>query len=98
MRLDCDPYYASEAVAKAFSGMEEVEVEVFRASWGIGGYSALDGFRAVRGVKRARVHGSVGTGFARWLEKSMEKEGAWVEGWEEEFVWEQGFVGRYDDR
>lgn len=71
VRLDCDPYYEPEAVKKAFSGAEELEVEVFRSSWGIGGYDALDGFVGVRGVKRVKVHGSVGTQFARWLEEVM---------------------------
>ena len=95
VRLDCDPYYTTDAVAEAFSGCEELEVEVFRASWGIGGYGALEGFRGVRGVRRAKVHGSVGTKFARWLEGAMESgETGAVEGWEED----EGWVWRYEDR
>jgi hypothetical protein len=72
VRRDCDPYYKSEDVRRVFSGAEELEVEVFRASWGCGGYDALEGFSHVRGVKKAKVHGSVGNEFAKWLEGVME--------------------------
>ena len=71
MRLDCDPYYAAGDVKNCFDGCDILEVEVFRSSWGIGGYDSLEGFWSVRGVKKARVHGSVGKGFARWLEDCM---------------------------
>ena len=74
VRLDCDPYFVMEDVKRVFSGAEELEVEVFRASWGCGGYGSLDGFTEVRGVKRARVKGSVETEFARWLEGVMESQ------------------------
>ena len=78
---------------RAFEGAERLEVEVFRASWGLGGYEALEGYAGVRGVGRARVWGSVGRGFARWLEGVMEEGvGSVVEAWEGE----EG--GRYDDR
>ena len=77
---------------RAFEGAETLEVEVFRASWGVGGYEALEGYWGVRGVGRARVWGSVGEGFARWLEGCMEgREGSVVEGW-------MGEVGGYQDR
>ena len=95
VRLDCDPFYRHEAVAEAFSGCERLEVEVFRASWGIGGYSPLWGFTKVRGVKRARVHGSVGRKFARWLESVMEnKEDLVVERW----MADDGPLEGYEDR
>ena len=71
MRLDCDPYFTPEYVKECFDGSEVLEVEVFRSSWGIGGYDALEGLYGVRGVKKARVYGSVGNGFAKWLEKSL---------------------------
>ena len=78
---------------RAFEGAEMLEVEVFRASWGIGGYEALEGYEGVRGVGKARVHGSVGWGFARWLEGCMEgRVGEVREGWRGE----EG--GRYEDR
>lgn len=72
VRLDCDPYYEAEAVKKAFSGAELLEVELFRSSWGIGGYDALEGFMGVRGVRKAKVYGSVGAKFASWLEEIMQ--------------------------
>ena len=40
-------------------------VEVFRSSFEAGGHDALSGFFGVRGVKIARVHGSVDEDFAR---------------------------------
>lgn len=70
--MDCDPYYNAEALRRSFDGVEELEVEVFRSSWGIGGYESLDGFAGIRGVKRAKVRGSVGHRFARWLEEAMQ--------------------------
>ena len=93
MRLDVDTFYTKEEVVRAFEGAERLEVEVFRASWGVGGYEALEGYEGVRGVGRARVWGSVGRGFARWLEGCMEgRVGTVVEAWGGEEV------GRYEDR
>lgn len=60
VRLGCDPFYTPEAVRKAFSGADSLEVEVFRSSWGIGGYDALEGFGSVQNVRKPRVHGSIG--------------------------------------
>ena len=95
VRLDCDPFFGNERVKEVFSGAEQLEVEVFRASWGIGGYEALDGFTSVRAVKRARVHGSVGAKFATWLKEVMEtQEGAEIRVLESD----EGFVDRYWDR
>ena len=95
VRLDCDPYYSPGAVAAAFSGCEELEVEVFRASWGLGGYTALEGFKGVRGVRKAKVHGSVGRKFAKWLEGVMRSwKGHVVEGWRDDEDW----IGKYEDR
>lgn len=70
---------------RAFEGAEGLEVEVFRTSWAVGGYEALEGYKGVRGVGRARVWGSVGSEFARWLEGVMESRlGEVREGWEGE--------------
>jgi len=95
VRLDCDPYYKPEAVQAVFTGADQLEVEVFRASWGIGGYESLDGFMGIRGVGRARVHGSVGKKFARWLEECMQsREGEEVGVLDSD----EGFVERCWDR
>ena len=71
VRLDCDPFFTPEYAKECFDGTEVLEVEVFRSSWGIGGYNSLEGFYGVRGVKKARVYGSIGNGFAKWLERSL---------------------------
>lgn len=95
VRLDCDPYYKPESVKEVFTGADQLEVEVFRASWGIGGYESLDGFLGIRGVGRARVYGSVGTKFARWLEECLESREGTDMG---ELESDEGFVERYWDR
>ena len=71
VRLDSDPYYTPWQVREAFTDADELEVEVFRASFEAGNYLALDGFAGVRGVKKARVHGSIKTECAQWLEQRM---------------------------
>lgn len=84
VRLDCDPYYKPDAVKKAFAGVEHLEVEIFRSSFGLAGYGALDGFAGVRGVRKAKVYGSVGPEFAVWLETCMQsKKGAECARWNE---------------
>ena len=71
-------------VREAFDGVEELEVEVFRASFEAGCYRALDGYVGLRGVRRARVHGSIEPEFARWLERCMmSNKGEEVGKWEE---------------
>ncbi len=57
---------------RAFSGVEELEVEVFQASYGTSDFSVLELFQGIRGVGRARVFGRVTRGFATWLERCME--------------------------
>ena len=96
MRLDADPYYTPEAVEKAFSGCEELVVEVFTASFGVAGYAVLvDGFGGVRGIKRARIKGSVGDEFRSWLQMAMQSPvGTEVEQWNGEKGWAGG--GQYD--
>ncbi|KAL9014904.1 MAG: hypothetical protein Q9173_000459 [Seirophora scorigena] len=71
VRLDCDPFYTSQVVVETFTGADALEVEVFRASWGMGGYGALEAFTKVRGVRKAKVHGSLETNYAKWLEVVM---------------------------
>ena len=71
-------------VHEAFDGVDELEVEVFRASYEAGCYRALDGYAGVRGVRRARVHGSIEPEYARWLERCMmSKRGETVSTFEE---------------
>lgn len=79
---------------KVFDGADLLEVEVFRSSWGVGGYEALEGYRDVRGVRKARVHGSLPTLTARWLEACMEGDGEEAaDGWgceeDEEGYWDR---------
>ena len=74
VRLDSDPYYLPSQAEAAFSGKDVLEVEVFRSSFAAGGYDALHCFSGIRGLKKARVYGSVDDDFARWLEDCMTSE------------------------
>ncbi|KAJ9665675.1 hypothetical protein H2201_004159 [Coniosporium apollinis] len=102
VRLDTDPRYSAEDVRKAFSGAEEVEVDVWQTQFGACDYGNLGLFEEVRGVGRAVVGGSVEAGFAGWLEGVMMRpvegevggEGAWVGG-EQRTGWGRG-RGPYD--
>lgn len=52
VRLDCDPYYKPAIIAQMFTNAHELEIEVFRASWGIGSYDPVEGFTRMRCEKR----------------------------------------------
>jgi len=69
--LDTDAYFTAADVARAFSGCDELEVEAWQAQFEACDYSALRLFEEVRGVRKARVVGSVERGFADWLEMVM---------------------------
>lgn len=71
MRLDADARFTYEDAKGAFSGAEELEVEVWQAMFASADLRVLRLFEGVRSVKRARVAGSVGPGYGRWLEKAM---------------------------
>ena len=88
VRLDSDPYYSPRQVREAFKDADELEVEVFRASFEAGNYLALDGFAGVRGIKKARVHGSIKPECAQWLEQRMMSNDTQALG----TLAEQGFV------
>ncbi|KAH8767739.1 hypothetical protein F5882DRAFT_413272 [Hyaloscypha sp. PMI_1271] len=73
VRLDCDPNFPLAKATNAFSGVEELTIEVFQAQFGSSDYKVLRLFEGVRGVKRARVYGSV-TAFPEyvaWLEAAI---------------------------
>ena len=71
-------------------------MEVYRASFGVGGDGVLDVLGGVRGVGRARVWGSVGAEVARGLEGRMmegrrgEGDGEWRVGEGVEDLWVSG--------
>ena len=74
VRLDCDTYFKPDAIKEAFSGMDVFQIEVFRSSFGLCDYEALEAYAGVRGVKRARVYGSIDDNFAQWLVVCMESD------------------------
>jgi hypothetical protein len=89
VRLDCDPNFSLKKATDAFTGVEELTIEVFQAQFGSSDYKVLRLFEGIRGVKRARVYGSV-TAFpeyVEWLETALvtPKEGV-VEAFEKERV------------
>lgn len=73
MRLDCDARFTADMARDAFTDVEELTIEVFQSQFGSSDYTALRLFEKIRGVKRAKVLGSV-TAFpeyALWLEDVM---------------------------
>lgn len=72
-RLDCGPFWDGETVRAAFSGAEELILEVWQSTFGACGNEVLRVFEGVRGVRRVRISGST-TGmeeYVRWLEDMM---------------------------
>ncbi|EKD19946.1 hypothetical protein MBM_01898 [Drepanopeziza brunnea f. sp. 'multigermtubi' MB_m1] len=73
VRLDCDPNFSAKKATESFTGMEELTIEVFQAQFGGSDYEVLTLFEDIRGVKRARVYGSVRAfpEYVGWLQNSM---------------------------
>jgi hypothetical protein len=85
VRLDTDARFTAEQVCAAFSGQEFVEVEVWQAMFASSDLGVLRLFEGVRGVKAAKVSGSVGTEYKKWLETvMMSSDGENVMKWEAE--------------
>ncbi|KAI1075864.1 hypothetical protein F5B20DRAFT_368318 [Whalleya microplaca] len=73
VRLDAAPGYDRGRATQELSGKEEVVLDAWQAVWRGSGPDVLRLFDGVRGVRRARVVGSVGgfEEYARWLEGAM---------------------------
>ncbi|EPE33617.1 hypothetical protein GLAREA_06630 [Glarea lozoyensis ATCC 20868] len=87
IRLDYQPSFSFERARDAFTGMEELTVDVFRMNFDRWSPGVLTRFEGVRGVKNVRIVGST-YGFPRyveWLEGCIASaEGVDVEGFEGE--------------
>lgn len=73
VRLDCDPNFSAKNAKEAFTGVEELTLDVFQAQFGSSDHEVLKLFEGIRDVKKATIYGSI-TGFpeyANWLETSM---------------------------
>jgi hypothetical protein len=73
IRLDCDPNFSAAKAAEAFTCGEELTLEVFQAQFGSSDYKVLSLFEGIRGVKKAKIYGSV-TAFPEyvaWLQGAM---------------------------
>lgn len=75
-RLDCGPFWDADTVAKALTGAEELELEVWQSMFRADGTelsAVLRMFEGVRGVRRVRVWGSTTgvEGYVAWLEGAM---------------------------
>jgi hypothetical protein len=75
LRLDTDPRFSAEQATAAFSGAEYLEIRVWQSMFDGADCSVLKLFLGVRGVKVAKVAGSVETGLARWLEARLVRDG-----------------------
>lgn len=67
MRLECDARFTLKACTDAFTGAEELTVEVFRSQFRGSGNSnkVLKLFEGIRGVRKARIFGH---GIEEWPE------------------------------
>ncbi|KAI1398103.1 hypothetical protein F4819DRAFT_498975 [Hypoxylon fuscum] len=89
VRLDAEPGYNREKATAQLTGKEEVVLEAWQAMWRGSGPDVLRLFEGVRGVRRAKVLGSIGgfEDYAKWLEHAMMCEvGTKVE----PFFWDAG--------
>lgn len=73
IRLDCDPNFTREKAEIAFSGVEELTIEVFQAQFGSSDYKVLKLFEGVRGVRKVKIYGSVTLfpEYVAWLKEVM---------------------------
>jgi hypothetical protein len=73
VRLDCDPNFSSLKAQRAFSGVDELTIEVFQAQYGSSDHKVLRLFEGIRGIQKARIYGSVGgfSDYAKWLQDAM---------------------------
>ncbi len=73
MRLECDARFSAEDAERTFSGKEELTVECFQSQFRGSGNEVLRLFEGIRGVRKARVFGSIGDWpeYVRGLEKAM---------------------------
>lgn len=72
--LDNIPLYTPEDLKEAFSGLDDLGVEVIRSPFGPYGYFALEGYTQIRGVRRASVYGLIDQELARRLERRMQSD------------------------
>ena len=89
MRLDCDPGFTAEKATEAFTGVEELTIEVFQAQFGSSGYGNLRLLEGVRRVRRCKIVGSVSAfqEYVDWLRGAMMAPvGAVVMGFGEEGI------------
>lgn len=94
VRLDCDLPYEKDAVTQAFSGLDELTININQAMYLGVGHGNLAKFEGIRGVKKVEFTGST-TGFddyIKWLKAAMMSQ---PEDKVEDFVQEtSGWAGR----
>lgn len=73
VRLDCDPNFSIQKATAAFSGIEELTIEVFQAQFGSSDYKVLKLFEGIRGVKNVKIYGSTTQfpEYIRWLREVL---------------------------
>jgi hypothetical protein len=74
LRLDTDPRFTMSQATAAFSGAEYLDIRVWQSMFDGCDSSVLRLFLGVRGVKVAKVEGSLSEELARWLETRMMME------------------------
>lgn len=98
VRLDAGAGFGQMRATRELSGRDEVVIDCWQAAYRSAGWQVLRLFEGVRGVRRARVTGSIGgfEEYARWLERSMMSD----EGAEVAAYWgeEDELTGRFGKR
>jgi hypothetical protein len=73
VRLECDARFSADAARKAFTGIDQLTIEVHKSQFRGSSHNVLKLFEGVRDVRKAAVLGSISAfpEYARWLEKVM---------------------------
>ncbi|OAL42650.1 hypothetical protein IQ07DRAFT_525750, partial [Pyrenochaeta sp. DS3sAY3a] len=71
IRLDIDPRFDLNQCTSAFSGAEYLEIYAWQAASNCAAEAVLSLFEGIRGVRVARVRGSVDDDWRLWLESCM---------------------------
>lgn len=73
VRLDCDPNFSALQATNAFTGVEELTIEVFQAQFASSDFEVLRLFEGIRCVKKVKIYGSITSfpEYVRWLQAAM---------------------------
>ncbi|KAK4899462.1 hypothetical protein LTR27_003195 [Elasticomyces elasticus] len=83
LRLDTDPRFTRLQAEESFTGVDELEIEVFQSMYGSCDFSVLHLFEGVRGVGKVLIKGSLDTHVPAYSEQYIGGSAvshAWIHG------------------